>query len=64
MARKVACKVCDREIDTRKFSHYKFGRDIVCYVEATEDCVIQYAGLHFQEKGDGTGRASGEEYIV
>jgi hypothetical protein len=62
MAKKPKCKVCDREIDTRKYSHYKFGHDFVCYVEATEDCVVQYTGQHFREKGDGSGRLSGDDY--
>lgn len=62
MARKAICKVCERQIDTSKHSHYKFGRDIVCYVEGYEDCVVQYAGLNFQERGEGTGRGSGCDY--
>ncbi|MFB5759046.1 hypothetical protein [Paenibacillus medicaginis] len=62
MARKAKCVACGREIDTQKFSHYKFGRDIVCYVEASEDCVVHYAYRHFQERGDGEGRASDSDY--
>jgi hypothetical protein len=59
MARKAVCKVCNREINTQKQSHYKFGKDIVCYVEGTEDCVITYVGWHLIEKGDGSGRYNG-----
>jgi hypothetical protein len=62
LARKATCKVCECKIDTQKHSHYKFGKDIICYVEGSEDCVVQYAGLHFQERGNGEGRASGHDY--
>lgn len=62
MSRKAKCKMCSREIDPKEHSHYKFGRDYICYVEASEDCVVDYASRHFQERGDGSGRMSGEDY--
>lgn len=60
MARKAICKICKREIDTQNESHYKFGRNILCYVESSEDCLLTYAGEHFKEKGDGMGRYNGD----
>jgi hypothetical protein len=38
------CKVCDRSINTKKDTHYKFGKDYICYIEATEDCITTYVG--------------------
>lgn len=64
MDRKAICIVCKRQIDTRKDSHYKFGRDRVCKAEGTDDCVIEYVGRHLVEREDnGSGRYNEYDHI-
>ncbi|QWU14381.1 hypothetical protein SAMN04487895_101688 [Paenibacillus sophorae] len=43
---KVKCAYCGKEIDTKKESHYKFGKDIVCYNEEEATCITPYAWEH------------------
>lgn len=37
------CKVCEKKIDTKNESYYKFGKDHVCQGDDSEStCVITY----------------------